>query len=140
MPETWHEPVGRSSVKFVVEPAGEGYIHPVTTEEVAERIEQLPKGFRNKLEIVQFSRMTRKRALFPCYGMQWGTAVYLYPIESTLGGTLRVATVPGTAHRSPDVRRPMASRRARLEPELDGRLYPRLLSQQCPDPRDRTHR
>ena len=28
--------------------------------------------------------MTRKRALFPCYGMQWGTAVYLYPIEATL--------------------------------------------------------
>ncbi len=82
-PETWHEPVGRNSVKFVVEPAGEGYVHPVTTEEVAERIKQLPKRFRNKLEIVQFSRMTRKRALFPCYGMQWGTAVYLYPIEST---------------------------------------------------------
>ena len=28
--------------------------------------------------------MTRKRALFPCYGMQWGSAVYLYPIESSL--------------------------------------------------------
>jgi hypothetical protein len=83
-PEVWHESIGRSQVKFVVEPAGDGYIHPVTTQEVAERIAQLPKRFRSGLEIVQFSRMTRKRALFPCYGMQWGTAVYLYPIEQTL--------------------------------------------------------
>ncbi len=28
--------------------------------------------------------MTRKRQLFPCYGMQWGTAVYLYPMEDSL--------------------------------------------------------
>jgi len=82
-PEAWHESVGRSDIKFVVEPAGEGYVHPVTTAEVAERIAQLPKRFRARLEVVQFSRMTRKRALFPCYGMQWGTAVYLYPIEAT---------------------------------------------------------
>jgi hypothetical protein len=83
-PEMWHEPVGRQSIKYVVEPAGQGYVHPVTTEEVADRIAQLPKRFRSQLEIVQFSRMTRKRALFPCYGMQWGTAVYLYPIEANL--------------------------------------------------------
>jgi hypothetical protein len=83
-PEVWHEPVGRTDVEFVVEPPGKGYVHPVTTEEVAQRIALLPKRFRTKLEVVQFSRMTRKRALFPCYGMQWGTAVYLYPIEATL--------------------------------------------------------
>src|SRR5262249_21261520 len=34
--------------------------------------------------IVQFSRMTRKRQQFPCYGMQWGQTVYLYPIEESL--------------------------------------------------------
>ena len=66
------------------EPAGEGYVHPVTAEEVAERIKRLPKRFLQNLEVVQFSRMTRKRALFPCYGMQWGSAVYLYPIEASL--------------------------------------------------------
>jgi hypothetical protein len=86
-PEVWHESVGRETVKFRVEPAGEGYVHPVTTDEVAERIELLPKKYRKNLEVVQFSRMTRKRALFPCYGMQWGTAVYLYPIESSLTET-----------------------------------------------------
>jgi hypothetical protein len=36
------------------------------------------------LAIVQLSRMTRKKRIFPCYGMQWGTALYLYPIEETL--------------------------------------------------------
>lgn len=28
--------------------------------------------------------MTHKRKLFPCYGMQWGANVYLYPIEASL--------------------------------------------------------
>lgn len=28
--------------------------------------------------------MTKKRSLFPCYGMQWGPSVYLYPIEESL--------------------------------------------------------
>ena len=36
------------------------------------------------LQVIQLSRMTRKKRSFPCYGMQWGTAVYLYPIESGL--------------------------------------------------------
>lgn len=62
-------------------------MHPVTTDEVAERIALLPKKYQKNLEVVQFSRMTRKRALFPCYGMQWGTAVYLYPIEVSLTET-----------------------------------------------------
>jgi hypothetical protein len=62
-------------------------VHPVTTDEVTERIALLPKKYMKNLEVVQFSRMTRKRALFPCYGMQWGTAVYLYPIEVSLTET-----------------------------------------------------
>ena len=44
-----------------------------------------PQAMRhNVLEIIQFSRMTRKKRSFPCYGMQWGSAIYLYPIESGL--------------------------------------------------------
>ena len=35
-------------------------------------------------DIVQFSGMTRKRTIFPCYGMQWGSSLYLYPIEECL--------------------------------------------------------
>jgi hypothetical protein len=52
-------------------------------EEVRERIALLPGRFTKQLETVKFSRMTQKRALFPCYGMQWGSAIYLYPIETT---------------------------------------------------------
>ena len=33
---------------------------------------------------MQFSRITRKKQSFPCYGMQWGAALYLYPIEEGL--------------------------------------------------------
>ena len=28
--------------------------------------------------------MTRKKQSLPCYGMQWGTTLYLYPIEQSL--------------------------------------------------------
>lgn len=30
------------------------------------------------LQVVQLSRMTRKKKTYPCYGMQWGRALYLY--------------------------------------------------------------
>ena len=89
-PEVWHEPVSHDdsnserSLKIVVQPAGSGYIHPVSPDEVRERVLQLPTQFQEKLEVVQFSRMTRKRRLFPCYGLQWGNSVYLYPIEESL--------------------------------------------------------
>lgn len=83
-PEVWHEPVGREDVKFVVEPPGDDYTHPLTTQQVRERIAMLPRRFTRDLEVVQFSRMTRKRSLFPNYGMQWGSTVYLYPIETSL--------------------------------------------------------
>jgi hypothetical protein len=89
-PELWHEPqasddssAGRE-LQVLVQPAGEGYLHPVTPDDVRERVLQLPEQFQEKLEVVQFSRMTRKRRLFPCYGLQWGSSVYLYPIEASL--------------------------------------------------------
>ncbi len=89
-PEVWHEPLSADAssnemiLKIVTEPAGRGYIHPVSADDVRERVLQLPAGYQHKLEVVQFSRMTRKRRLFPCYGLQWGSAVYLYPIEESL--------------------------------------------------------
>lgn len=82
-PEVWHEPAGNGNLRVVVEPPGGGYVHVATPAEVRDRVAQLPEKFTRELEVVQFSRMTKKRSLFPCYGMQWGTAVYLYPIEDT---------------------------------------------------------
>lgn len=89
-PEVWHEPsetdktASTDSLKVVIQPAGSGYMHSVSADDVRERVLQLPPKFQEKLEVVQFSRMTRKRRLFPCYGLQWGSAVYLYPIEASL--------------------------------------------------------
>ena len=88
-PELWHEPVDReeinqSDLRVVVQNPGQNYMHPVTPDDVRERVLQLPAQYREKLDVVQLSRMTRKRRLFPCYGLQWGTAVYLYPIEASL--------------------------------------------------------
>src|SRR5438132_12877629 len=50
-PETWHEPDGRSNVRFIVEPAGECFVHPVTVGEVKERIALLPAPYRRNLEV-----------------------------------------------------------------------------------------
>ena len=41
-PETWHEPQERATTKFVVQPPGDGYVHPVTVEEVKARLAELP--------------------------------------------------------------------------------------------------
>lgn len=84
-PETWHEPLESGQpYRFVVQPPGCGYRHVLTPNEVRERLEQLPECFTQSLEVVQFSQMTRKKQSFPCYGMQWGAALYLYPIEEGL--------------------------------------------------------
>jgi hypothetical protein len=68
----------------IVQPAGDGYLHPVSPDDIRERVLQLPEPYCHSIDVVQLSRMTRKRRLFPCYGLQWGTAVYLYPIEESL--------------------------------------------------------
>lgn len=83
-PEVWHEPRGDGELHLIVEAPRDGYIHPVTASEVNQRIAELPARLVENLEYVHFSRMTRKRRLFPCYGLQWGTAIYLYPIEADL--------------------------------------------------------
>ena len=83
-PEVWHEPRGDGELQVIVQEPGTGYLHPITAAEARDRIEQLPAQFREGLEYVHFSRMTRKRRLFPCYGLQWGPAVYLYPVECDL--------------------------------------------------------
>jgi len=83
-PEDWHEPTDRAGFRVVSQDPGHGYQHVVTAAEVRERLAELPESFLTLLEAVQLSRMTRKKQSFPCYGMQWGPAIYLYPIEEGL--------------------------------------------------------
>ncbi|HMO84349.1 MAG TPA: hypothetical protein PKC18_05430 [Lacipirellulaceae bacterium] len=84
-PEDWHEPTNRNTgFRFVMQEPGEGYVHVVTPEQVRERLARVPQEFLGGLEVIQFSRMTRKKQSFPCYGMQWGLTLYLYPLEESL--------------------------------------------------------
>ena len=84
-PENWYEPKEDGApYRIVVQNPGPNYRHVVTPQEVRDRLAQLPSSFLRPLEVVQFSRITRKKQSFPCYGMQWGTTLYLYPIESNL--------------------------------------------------------
>jgi hypothetical protein len=81
-PEDWHEPgEPRAGYRIVVQPAGPGYRHVLTPQQVRDRLAQLPKQFTAPLQLIQFSGMTRKKQSLPCYGLQWGTTVYLYPLE-----------------------------------------------------------
>ncbi len=84
-PEDWHEPAeAHDGYRTIVQSPGAGYRHVLTPDDVRARLAELPPAFCRDLQIVQFSRMTRKKHRFPCYGMQWGTALYLYPIEENL--------------------------------------------------------
>lgn len=84
-PEDWHEPIeGGQSYRIVVQDPGEGYRHVVTPDEVRSRLAELPEEFLRDLDVVHLARMTRKKQSFPCYGMQWGTTLYLYPLEESL--------------------------------------------------------
>ena len=84
-PEDWHEPTETGDgYRIVVQSPGKGYQHVVTPGQVRQRLESLPQHFLRDLEVIQFSRMTRKKQSFPCYGMQWGATLYLYPIEESL--------------------------------------------------------
>src|SRR5262245_28102260 len=84
-PENWHEPceLRRANFRVIRQPAGDGFRHVLTADDVRQRLAQLPTWMVEPLEVVQFSQMTRKKRRSPCYGMQWGQAIYLYPIEDT---------------------------------------------------------
>lgn len=83
-PENWHEAKGSAGYRVIVQPPGPGYRHIVSEQQVRDRLAQLPARFLEQLDVIQLSRMTRKKQRFPCYGMQWGTALYLYPLEESL--------------------------------------------------------
>lgn len=83
-PEDWHETTNRAGYRVIAQSPGPGFRHIVTEDQVRDRLGQLPGHFLDQLEIVQLSRMTRKKQRFPCYGMQWGNALYLYPLEESL--------------------------------------------------------
>ena len=84
-PEDWHEfDEDRDDCRYIVQEPGDDYAHVVTPEDVQDRLAKLPRRFTNTLRCVQFSRMTRKKRSFPCYGMQWGSTIYLYPLPENL--------------------------------------------------------
>lgn len=87
-PEDWHEPTETKNdawdFKIVVQTPGDGYRHAVSPEDIRQRLSKLSASMVEPLEVVQLSRMTRKKRSFPCYGMQWGTTLYLYPIEESM--------------------------------------------------------
>jgi hypothetical protein len=85
-PEDWYEPKERKpgQYRIVSQSPGEGYRHILTPQQIRDRLARLPAEFVEPLEVIQLSQMTRKKRCYPCYGMQWGSTLYLYPIEENL--------------------------------------------------------
>ncbi len=85
-PEDYYEPQEETPkpLRMIVRPPGEGFRHVVTPEQVRARLAELPQEFLVDLERVQLARMTRKKLQSQSYGMQWGTTIYLYPMEDDL--------------------------------------------------------
>ena len=137
-PEDWHEPSGNAAAgyRIVVQEPGAGYRHVVTPAEVRARLAVLPEAMLAPLEVIQLSRMTRKKEHYPCYGMQWGSTLYLYPIAEDL--IERWSKPP-----RPNQRTEAAMFGGRWESSADGswRLvwteadHPRLLPEQHSPPR-----
>lgn len=94
--EKWYEPrAAGDGYRVIVQSPGVGCRHVLTADEIRARLTLLPPELVRPLEVVQLSQMTRKKRGVPLYGMQWGTAVYLYPIE--LGLTETYDTPPKPA-------------------------------------------
>src|SRR5262245_49057036 len=86
-PEAWYEPSvtdHAGDYAVIVRSAGQGYRHVITADEIRARLNQLPEWMLAGLDVVQLSTMTRKKRRAACYGMQWGSSIYLYPIEESL--------------------------------------------------------
>ncbi|MBN1853054.1 MAG: hypothetical protein JW829_10035 [Pirellulales bacterium] len=84
-PEEWHEPSNEhNGYTIITRPPGAGYRHFVSEQQIKDRLATFPSRFIEPLEVVQLSQMTRKKRSFPCYGMQWGATIYLYPLEESL--------------------------------------------------------
>lgn len=98
-PEKWYEPAdsGESDYRIVTQAPGAGYRHVVTPQDVRDRLARLPEWMTRGLQVVQLSEVTRKKKTFPCYGMQWGSAIYLYPIEE--GRVEQFVSPPSPRHK-----------------------------------------
>lgn len=85
-PENWYEPSESTTDDYqvIVQRPGRGYRHVLSEKQIRDRLCQLPREWVEPLEVIQLSRMTKKKQCFPCYGMQWGATLYLYPIEESL--------------------------------------------------------
>ena len=85
-PEDWHEPSEEhaAELQIIVQSPGRGFQHILTPQQIRRRLSELPRWMLAPLGVIQLSRMTRKKRSFPCYGMQWGSSLYLYPMEESL--------------------------------------------------------
>ena len=108
-PEDWHEATGEKGYRVITREPGHGYRHVVSPDQVRTRLSKLPKGFLTDLEVVQLCTMTRKKEFSPCYGLQWGNAIYLYPFDETLDEYFYSPPTAFAGDRDEDVRRTLGA-------------------------------
>lgn len=71
--------------QYHVMPPGNGYIHPLVKNDVIDRIAELPSVIRRSLasclDHIVMPTHTRKMDSDGSYGIQWGSSLYLFPME-----------------------------------------------------------
>lgn len=87
-PEAWYEPRNDHAIRFVVDNPGRGFVHAVTTAEIKDFLLQIEASLAGRiaelLDVIKLSGRTRKNGSQNLYGLQWGSAVYLYPFNESL--------------------------------------------------------
>jgi len=89
-PETWFEPreVRDTPPRVITEAPGKGYVHAVTAAEITIFLSRLPPAVLESIfaavDVIKLSGRTRKNSAQNIYGLQWGSAVYMYPFPESL--------------------------------------------------------
>ena len=72
---------------FHIEHPGRDLVHPVSPEEIRDRIFALPEGIqariRDEVHHICLPHVNVKQEISCCYGLHWGSSVYLYPVHKT---------------------------------------------------------
>jgi len=75
---------GNDVIKIIVEEAGKGYFHPITPDEIASKLSELPHEFLKGLKAIRLCAITRKKKIFYRFGMYLSDNIYVYPFSESL--------------------------------------------------------
>lgn len=104
-PETWYEPAAEAPGVYTVveQPAGAGYRHILSEEDIRARLAELPNWMVQPLQVVQISQMTVQEASCSLLWHAMGCGDLSLPRGRYVGRGIWPTAIAQPTHRSPDV-------------------------------------